>query len=184
MLIYFQFGNKLKIPDISDYHLIQKVFEKFRFILRDNYNNFIVASIVGQSLSALVQKCLGHPIDKSDQFSNWERRPLRQSQLIYAALDAYCLIEVSDVMKNCCERAGVIFEDLCSNASSQTKSSKKKGKKGYNKKVRCFYQWRQMGLFLFVLGLYVLRGLPFETDVWPFVLLSGPVGWTIVPISS
>lgn len=78
---------------------------------------------------------MGRPLDKSDQFSNWERRPLRDTQLVYAALDAYCLIEIFDVMKDCCERVGVAFDDMCSNLSSSLKNSKKKSKKGYNKKV-------------------------------------------------
>ena len=38
----------------------------------------------GESLSRLVHLCLGQPLDKSDQFSNWERRPLRESQMLYA----------------------------------------------------------------------------------------------------
>lgn len=86
-------------------------------------------------MGTLVQKCLGRTLDKSDQFSNWERRPLRESQIVYAALDAYCLIEVFDVMKNCCERAGVVFDDLCATVANLAKNSKRKGKKGYNKKV-------------------------------------------------
>lgn len=120
----------------SDYLLIQTVFQN-SILLDSFYTSTFTASAVGQSLSTLVQKCLGRSLDKSDQFSNWERRPLRESQLVYAALDAYCLIEVFDVMKDCCERVGVAFEDVCSNVSSHLKKSKKKGKKNYNKKVGC-----------------------------------------------
>lgn len=87
------------------------------------------------SLSTLVHKCLGRPLDKSDQFSNWEKRPLRQSQIMYAALDAYCLIEVYDVMKNCCESAGVCFEEIFYNLMTNSISvHKKKSKKHLNKK--------------------------------------------------
>ncbi|KAK9693720.1 3prime-5prime exonuclease [Popillia japonica] len=82
----------------------------------------------GPSLSTLVHLCLGRPLDKSDQFSNWEKRPLRQSQLEYAALDAYCLIQVYDVLKSCSEAVGFPFDDTCYNLMSTTKFKKKKSK--------------------------------------------------------
>lgn len=37
-----------------------------------------------ESLSRLVELCFDETLDKSDQFSNWERRPLRKSQMTYA----------------------------------------------------------------------------------------------------
>lgn len=92
----------------------------------------------GPSLSTLVHQCLGYPLDKSDQFSNWEKRPLRESQLIYASLDAYCLIQVYDVLKRCCESANFPFEETCYTLMSSTKSSKRKPKKHVQKKVKIF----------------------------------------------
>ncbi|XP_060009816.1 exonuclease mut-7 homolog isoform X2 [Lagenorhynchus albirostris] len=47
-----------------------------------------------RGLSLLVQQVLGKPLDKVQQLSNWDRRPLCEGQLVYAAADAYCLLEV------------------------------------------------------------------------------------------
>ena len=37
-----------------------------------------------KGLSGLTKLTLGLPLDKKEQFSDWERRPLRRSQLTYA----------------------------------------------------------------------------------------------------
>ncbi|CAG5115916.1 unnamed protein product, partial [Candidula unifasciata] len=39
-----------------------------------------------KGLSLLVKKMLGKPLSKGEQMSNWEKRPLRQSQIIYAVI--------------------------------------------------------------------------------------------------
>ncbi|NXG75365.1 MUT7 Exonuclease, partial [Baryphthengus martii] len=57
-----------------------------------------------KGLSLLVQHVLGKPLDKTEQLSNWEKRPLREEQIVYAASDAYCLLE--------------IYEKLCKDPAS------------------------------------------------------------------
>uniref|UniRef100_A0ACB8F0A7 Uncharacterized protein n=1 Tax=Sphaerodactylus townsendi TaxID=933632 RepID=A0ACB8F0A7_9SAUR len=53
-----------------------------------------------KGLSLLVQHVLGKPLDKTEQLSNWEKRPLHERQILYAALDAYCLLEVFTKLQN------------------------------------------------------------------------------------
>ena len=38
----------------------------------------------GKGLSELVRLCVGRPLDKQQQLSDWERRPLRLNQIVYA----------------------------------------------------------------------------------------------------
>lgn len=47
-----------------------------------------------KGLSELTRTLLGLPLNKDEQCSDWENRPLRLSQLKYAALDAFCLLQV------------------------------------------------------------------------------------------
>ena len=43
-----------------------------------------VLAVSPKGLSLLVQRCLGRPLDKTQQLSDWERRPLRREQVLYA----------------------------------------------------------------------------------------------------
>ena len=64
------------------------------------------------TLSHLANLCLGRKIDKSNQLSNWLNRPLRHEQIQYAALDAHCLIEIFDIIRNECTRCGLNYKDF------------------------------------------------------------------------
>ncbi|OZJ01677.1 hypothetical protein BZG36_05392 [Bifiguratus adelaidae] len=52
------------------------------------------ANIKISGLSGFVSAVLGKTLDKKQQMSDWERRPLSAEQECYAAADAYCLIEL------------------------------------------------------------------------------------------
>lgn len=47
-----------------------------------------------KGLKELVQICCNKSLDKAEQISDWERRPLRNTQILYAAVDAYVLTEI------------------------------------------------------------------------------------------
>lgn len=74
-----------------------------------------------QSLSNLVKLCLGKKLDKSNQFSNWQQRPLRNEQITYAALDAFCLFEIYDVIGDVISRMGINFDELINNILMENK---------------------------------------------------------------
>lgn len=53
----------------------------------------------GRGLAEYAMEFLGKPLDKAEQCSNWSIRPLRQSQLEYAALDAWVLVAIWEHMQ-------------------------------------------------------------------------------------
>lgn len=66
-------------------------------------------------LNKLAQLCFGKKLDKSNQLSNWSLRPLRPQQLTYAALDAFVLLEIHDVIVENLEKIGIAENDLKNN---------------------------------------------------------------------
>jgi 3'-5' exonuclease len=53
----------------------------------------------GKGLSAVSSALLGKPVDKMYQLSDWQKRPLTEDQIVYAATDAAVLIAVHDAVK-------------------------------------------------------------------------------------
>ena len=51
------------------------------------------------SLQRVCARSIGVRLDKSEQCSDWARRPLEQRQFEYAALDAHVLLEVHDALR-------------------------------------------------------------------------------------
>lgn len=87
-----------------------------------------------QSLTNLVKLCLGAKLDKSNQFSNWGNRPLRPEQITYAALDAYCLFEIYDVIEAKVREIGIDFDKMVEDIlSDNRKRLSNIGKKKENK---------------------------------------------------
>ncbi len=54
----------------------------------------------GHNLEAVCARELGIELDKTDQTSDWTRRPLAEHQVAYAAVDAEVMLDVSDVFKS------------------------------------------------------------------------------------
>ncbi|NXQ56923.1 MUT7 Exonuclease, partial [Anthoscopus minutus] len=84
-----------------------------------------------KGLSLLVQHVLGKPLDKTEQLSNWEKRPLREEQILYAASDAYCLLEIYERLCKDPESFGLGLDLTASLVGKQSK--KPKAKKQLNK---------------------------------------------------
>ncbi|XP_055353864.1 exonuclease mut-7 homolog [Paramacrobiotus metropolitanus] len=81
------------------------------------------------SLSSIVEKLLGSPLCKLECRSNWERRPLREAQINYAALDAYCLLEVYWQLEKACSERGLPFPPSSSETHQNKHGTSKKAEK-------------------------------------------------------
>ncbi|RVE65656.1 hypothetical protein OJAV_G00118850 [Oryzias javanicus] len=127
--------------DLCNIHqIIQK--SKLSWIQSGSKEVLVGKNATEKGLSLLVQQVLGRPLDKREQMSNWERRPLRISQIRYAVTDAYCLLDVYSVLSGNPAHFG-LPDDLRSISSSkpqansnkkQKEKQKKKTKEGFDQK--------------------------------------------------
>jgi hypothetical protein len=65
-----------------------------------------------KGLSELVRRLFGKPLDKSECLSNWDRRPLREAQIKYAALDAFVLVQIYDFINEKCIRENIDINEF------------------------------------------------------------------------
>ncbi|XP_069559628.1 exonuclease mut-7 homolog isoform X1 [Brachyistius frenatus] len=89
-----------------------------------------------KGLSLLVQQVLGRPLDKTEQMSNWEKRPLRISQIRYAVADAYCLLDVYSALSRNPAWFGLPADvlSISFDQSQMSKDKKRKEKRGKHTK--------------------------------------------------
>ena len=80
-------------------------------------------------LAGLAEECLGQPLNKAMQMSNWEDRPLSLEQRQYAALDAFCLLPLREALlkKEAQEEEPRDLDTLCAYTYS---TGEKRGRHG------------------------------------------------------
>ena len=64
-------------------------------------------AIKEKGLSELVRMCFGKPLNKSEQISNWEKRPFRKTQLTYVGMQFSDRIKCSIILLS----SGTLFFD-------------------------------------------------------------------------
>jgi len=62
------------------------------------------------SLAYICEKITKKPMSKYEQISNWNKRPLRKSQIHYGAMDAFILLKIYDEMKQLLVETGEDIE--------------------------------------------------------------------------
>lgn len=68
-----------------------------------------------RGLTEFVQLVLGLPLNKAMQFTMWNNRKLREEQIKYAALDAYCLIETYEEIRDQLQSQTNDFDSIVNN---------------------------------------------------------------------
>ncbi|KAI8089693.1 uncharacterized protein BX664DRAFT_280827 [Halteromyces radiatus] len=97
----YEFGGDLSLlgscmPGVKSWHISNfKDMNKIR-----HFNNNKLGQPITGGLAGVVTHFLGVSMNKKQQLSNWEKRPLTIEQIHYAACDAYCLLEIYQTLTN------------------------------------------------------------------------------------
>lgn len=105
LCIGFSFKSDL---DVFARHFPTMKFYKLftNFIDAQTYYGKVCIASNQSGLAKVTKHLLNLEMCKGEQMSNWERRPLRLSQQHYAALDAFCLIEIINILAKMAEEKG------------------------------------------------------------------------------
>lgn len=77
---------------------IQKVAMSHTIRTNDNADSTTTGSAHMLGLAAVTRQWLQRTLDKAEQCSDWDARPLSKRQLHYAACDAAVLIDIAEAM--------------------------------------------------------------------------------------
>ena len=124
------------IPGCED---LLEVGENLLDLERDgkSLTKLVGVDITENGLTGLCLSVLGKRLDKTEQIGDWLRRPLRPSQITYAALDAYSCWKIFQVLKNkaCDLNLLKSFMKVVSRSVKMYKKNLKKMKNMKNKKI-------------------------------------------------
>jgi ribonuclease D len=109
------FKDILKNPNIVKvFHAgrqdIEILYDIFAFIPDNIFDTQIAAAVLGHGEQVgygyLVEKIIGKTVDKSNRYSDWSRRPLREKDLEYALKDVTYLTKIYDYMLDELQKLG------------------------------------------------------------------------------
>ncbi|RWS20609.1 exonuclease mut-7-like protein [Leptotrombidium deliense] len=106
--VFTQAQNVVDFSDFSEW-----LFLKYPDMVDKNKD--LLNSKDAKGLSKLTYLVLGKFINKEEQFSDWGRRPLRDNQIKYAAIDAYSLLQIYEQLFEKSSKMGINFEEVIQN---------------------------------------------------------------------